>query len=59
MRKIMNVILEFFAEVIDFVAVILELPSAILTDMGNFFHYAAIKVQNRNNDEEQGDYGQE
>lgn len=55
----MNVILEFFAEVIDFVAVILELPSAILTDMGNFFHYAAIKMQNRNNDEEQGDYGQE
>lgn len=55
----MNVILELFAEFIDFVAVVLQLPSAILTDLGNFFHYAAIQMQNRNNEEDEGGDGQE
>lgn len=59
MRRIMNVILELFAEFIDFVAVVFQLPSAILTDLGNFFHYAAIQMQNRNNEEEEGGDGEE
>lgn len=46
----MNIIIEFLAEVVDFVGSVLSVPASIILDLGSYLHMVAVMVQNRNND---------
>ena len=54
-----NIYLELLAEGLDVIGVVLQLPSAIILDLGNALHNIAYQVQNRNNEDNNNDYGQE
>ena len=58
-RKMFNIYLELLAEGLDVIGVVLQLPSAIILDLGNALHNIAYQVQNRNNEDNNNDYGQE
>ena len=58
-RKMFNIYLELLAEGLDLVGTIVSLPSALLLDLGSVLHSLAYQVQNRNNEDNNNDYGQE